>query len=396
MKKHYNRWLLLLVRKFRTAPLIIIAVLLLLGSAYPYVHHFVLAAANCSTIAECQAQIDQNNQKVADLQSVATNYQDAIKKLQSQIESIQKQLVISQNRETQLQSQINANQLKLNQQKTVLGEDLKSMYVSGQMTTVEMLATSKNLSDFVNAETYDSAVQNKIQDTMNQITALQNELQSQQEQVQQLIASQQAQQADIASAQSQKQQLLSYNESQQSAYNAQTAQNQQKLDDLIAAQLLANSGSGNGAIIAGATSYPYANWPFSMSTAPGCVNGDGPDAWGYCTRQCVSYAAWAVAHSGRQAPVDWGDARDWVAAALKAGVPVYSFNNVDGYSGVHTGGPRDGDVAISTAGAWGHAMYIEDVSGTQIYVSQYNANLDGEFSHQWRDASNYYFIRFPY
>ena len=109
-----------------------------------------------------------------------------------------------------------------------------------------------------------------------------------------------------------------------------------------------------------------------MSTAPGCVDNDGPDKWGYCMRQCVSYAAWAVERSGRTAPRYYGNAKDWVSAARNDGIPVYTSN------------PQPGDVAISTAGTWGHAMYVEQVSGNQIYVSQYNQQLNGQYSTQWR------------
>jgi surface antigen len=61
-----------------------------------------------------------------------------------------------------------------------------------------------------------------------------------------------------------------------------------------------------------------------------------------------------------------------VGAARAHGVPVYTSN------------PQPGDVAISTAGTWGHAMYVEAVSGNSIYVSQYNQQLTGQYSTQWR------------
>jgi hypothetical protein len=217
---------------------------------------------------------------------------------------------------------------------------------------------------------------------ITKIAELQNELNAQKAQIQQLLATEQQQNAQIADAQAKQQQLLAYNQSQQAVYNTQVAQNKQKLNALIAAQLAANNSlsasyyfirfPGSASRDPQGGSYPYVNYPFSMSTAPGCVDGDGPDQWGYCTRQCVSYAAWAVAYSGRDAPMFWGNAKDWVRAAYRAGIPV------------HTSDPEPGDVAISTAGTWGHAMYVEQVSGNQIYVSQYNQQLTGRFSTQWR------------
>lgn len=366
-----------LAKRIRVAPLLAAAVLTVASATSMTI---VRANASCSSITDCQQQISSDNNALASLQNEATSYQDAIHKLESQVASIEREIALNKAKQADLHDQIVAAQHKLDYEKTILGETLKAMYVSGQMSTVEMLATSQDLSTFVDAATYSNAVQNKIQKTLAEITALQLELNAQKKQVDQLLATEQTQQDQLANAQYQQQKLLDYNESQQATYNAQVSQNQQKLQELIAAQLAANNLSAayyflrfpgqiqrdpiNG-------SYPYANYPFSMSTAPGCVDGDGPDQWGYCTRQCVSYAAWAVYYSGRSAPYFYGNARDWVMAARNAGVPVYTY-------------PEPGDVAISTAGTWGHAMYVEAVSGNEIYVSQYNQQLTGRFSTQWR------------
>jgi surface antigen len=68
----------------------------------------------------------------------------------------------------------------------------------------------------------------------------------------------------------------------------------------------------------------------------------------------------------------YGNAKDWVNAAYRDGVEVSRV-------------PQAGDIAISTSGTWGHAMYVERViSADKILVSQYNAGLDGEFSYQER------------
>ncbi len=366
-----------LARRLKQAPILAAVVLVVVSGASA---SMMKVMASCVSITDCQQQITNDSNTLAGLQNEATSYQDAINKLNAQIASIQQQIALNQAKQADLQAQIVAAQQHLDYEKQMLGETLKAMYVAGQMSTVEMLATSKSLSSYVDAATYNNAIQNKIQQTLAQIAELQHELADQKAQVDQLLSSEQTQQSQLAAAQAEQQQMLAYNQSQQDTYNAQVAQNQQKLDALIAAQRAANDLSAAYYFIRfpGAVqrdpingSYPYANYPFSMSTAPGCVDGDGPDQWGYCTRQCVSYTAWAVAYSGRGAPYFWGNAKDWVNAARNAGIPVYTT-------------PQPGDVAISTAGTWGHAMYVEQVSGNQIYVSQYNQQLTGRFSTQWR------------
>lgn len=350
-------------------------------------------ADTCTSISDCQSQIASSNSAIFDLKKTALSYQDAIDRLNGQIATLQGQIDYSTSEQNRLQGEIDKAQAEINRQRSILAQGVKAMYVDGTPSTLEMVVTSKNLSEYVDKAEYRTAVQRKLQDALKKIAVLQKQLSVQKAQVVELLTSQQKQQAEVVAARSEQANMLAYNKQQQDSFNADVAANQKKLNELIVAQRRANQSGNNGALIAGSSSYPYDNYAFSMSPG-GCGSGEGPDAWGYCTRQCVSYAAWAVAHSGRSAPMYYGDAKRWVRNALADGVPVYSFNNVEGYSGVRTGGPQPGDVAISTSGNWGHAMYVEGSSGTQVYVSQYNANLDGRFSYQWRDGSNYYFIRF--
>lgn len=381
MQKNSTSKSLSLIKRMVNLPvLVVLSLVVVAGTAFPSVR----ADSVQDQINALQRENDANQSAVNDLQGQAVSYQDAIARLNSQIGLLQGQINDSIAKQETLKQQIAQKQIELDQQKRALAEDIKSMYVNGSMSTVEMLATSKDLSHFVDAETYRGAVQSKIQGTLSEIAKIQATLKSQKDQVVVLLQSQQNQQADLASARSQQNSLLSMNESQQAAYNAKTKANQSKISDLIAEQLRANSSSSPSGYYflrfpgsaadhsASVNDYPYANAGFGMSTAPGCVDNDGPDRWGYCTRQCVSYAAWAVERSGRTAPTYYGNAKDWVSAARRQGVAVYTSN------------PQPGDVAISTAGAWGHAMYVERVSGNQIYVSQYNASLNGQYSTQWR------------
>jgi surface antigen len=67
----------------------------------------------------------------------------------------------------------------------------------------------------------------------------------------------------------------------------------------------------------------------------------------------------------------WGNARDWVGNAYANGYGVYRS-------------PQPGDVAISTSGYWGHAMYVESVNGRSFTTSEYNTYLDGNLTYQTR------------
>ena len=344
-----------------------------------------IAADTCATITECQAQIAAGQTALADLRKTAVSYRDAIEQLNSQIETLQGAINANIAEQNRLQGEIDKAQAEIDRQRAILAEGVKMMYVDGVPSDVEIMFTSKNLNEYIDKAAYRSTVQKKLQDTMKQIALLQKQLSEQRVQVQSLLKQQETQQSQLVAARTEQANMLAYNQSQQKEFSAQTAANQSKLNELIAAQRRANStnyapgslyfitvpGEVKGHNIA-VDDYPYRNAGFSMQLGP-CSNSDSwpdaPDRWGYCTRQCVSYTAWAVERSGRTAPKFWGNAKNWVYQAPASWVSKT---------------PKVGDIAISTAGTWGHAMYVEAVRDGEILISQYNAGLDGEYSYKWR------------
>ncbi len=326
-------------------------------------------------INQLQAENISNRNQVAQLSEQAKSYEDAIKQLQGQIGQLQGKVTANEAEQRRLQQQIVDAEAELIKQKRVLGENIKAMYVEGEISTLEMLASSKNLSDFVDKQQYRNTVQEKIKATLDKITALKLQLKSQKDSIDALLVEQKNQQSQLADARNQQDQLLGYNQSQQADYNQKTKANQSKIDELIASQRRANFNPDGGYYFLrfpgpvqgfNPDNYPYRNAGFGMS-AGGCVDNDGPDRWGYCTRQCVSFAAWTVEASGRSAPMYYGNARDWAAAAVARGIPVFRT-------------PEPGDIAISTAGYWGHAMYVKSVSGNTFSTLEYNGNLTGQRS----------------
>lgn len=319
-------------------------------------------------IKALQSQNANKQAAVNDLQSQATSYQDAIDRLQAQINALQGQINENLAKQADLQNKITQSQAELDQQKKILGENIRVTYVEGQISTIEMLATSKNLSEFVDKEEYHTAVKNKIQETLKKIAALQNQLKEQKTQVEKLLVDQKAQQAQLDSNKSEQNRLLALNAAQQASYNTEISSNKSKIADLRKQQLAENTRlfSGNGSkIIAGNNGND--TYPNKWRNAP---QDSMVDNWGMYNRECVSYTAWKVHESGRYMPY-WGgrgNANQWDDNARRAGIPV-------------DGNPKVGDVAVKNSGPYGHVMYVEHVySDGSIYISQYNAQLNGTYS----------------
>jgi surface antigen len=311
------------------------------------------------------------------LAATAASYQQAIDALSAQINSLQQNIINTQNQIEALQQQIDQAQAELDHEKLVLGENIKTMYLEGDISTLEVLASSKDLSDFVNKQEYRNSVADKVKDSVDKINALKAQLQQQQRQQQDLLKDLQTQQTQLQAQQAQQAQLLSYTESQKAAYDQQISANNSQIMSLRAAQAAANRQLG-GVPTAGDPG--HGGYPSNWNNAP---QDSMLDSWGMYNRECVSYTAWKVYQTYGYMPY-WGgrgNANQWPSDAQAAGIPTGST-------------PKVHSVAIWNVGAFGHAMWVEGVSGNSIYVSQYNYDYNGHYSEMTISASGLTFIYF--
>jgi surface antigen len=360
----------------RSAALIVLSVVVAGGIAIAHADQFN------SQINTLQNQNDQTQSILDSLTAQATSYQSAISLLQSQINALQSAIQVNETKQAQLQQQIITNQQVINQKKAQLGATIKAMYIDGQTTTIEELATSQNLSAYVDKEEYRQTVQDQLNSAITEIGVLEAQLQQQKQQLDIVVSTEQHQNQQIVSAQTQQQQMLSYNQGQQAAYNQQIQDNDSQIATLVAEQIAANrklvgtgtvdfSGTCGGSYPATAQGYygPWGcNYAHSSDDVPGCTY---LDSWGMCNRECVSYTAWMVYKNDGIDVTGFGNANQWPANARADGIPMGTT-------------PRVGSVAIYMGGSsdpFGHAMWVKSVSsdGSTITVDQYNLYYDGNF-----------------
>jgi surface antigen len=329
-------------------------------------------------IQALQQQNASNRQASNALAAQADSYQSAIDALEQRINALQQSIVATQQESDQVKQQIAEAQAELDHEKEVLGTNIKTMYLEGQISTLEILASSNDLSDFVNKEEYRTAVQNQVKATVDKINTLKVQLEQKQRELDNLIKDLQSQQSQLNADESQQSQMLAYTEGQKAAYDQQIKANNTQISNLRLQQAAANRRLG-GTAVAGDPNhggYPsYWDYPVPQDSKI--------DSWGMFNRECVSYTAWKVFQTYGYMPY-WGgsgNANQWPADAQAAGIPT-------GYT------PRVGAVAISMGGYYGHAMWVEAVSGNTIYVSQYNYDLAGHYSEMSINGSGLIYIYF--
>jgi len=356
----------------------------------------VAPAAHAATSAQITALQQANAGAAAGKQRLgrtADSLTATIASQQAEIAALDSQIAASKNNIDVLQQRIGQQEAELAAQRQLLAADLRVMYTEHDISTLEMLASSQNFSSFFDKEQYRTSVGRKVDQAAKRIEQLLLQLAREKQSVQHQLSDQQAMQSRLGAQRAENSRLLGLNVEQQQAYQAGIDANNAQIAALERRQAALNNRgfakkgkavSTAPAIVkrstptphpTGSNTYPWADVPFPNTLS---------DPWGMYKRQCVSYAAWKVASSGRHMPY-WGgrgDAKQWDDNARGGGIPV-------------DGTPHPGDVAISNAGAWGHAMYVEAVNGDgTIDVSQYNVHLDGRYSEGRRSVSGLSFIHF--
>ena len=378
------------IRKYSLAqPLLVLVFIFVVGSVISF-SPFALA----QTIQEQINQLNQQNantqQQVSVLEGEASSLQDKINQLQQRINGLQGQINENTNKVQKLEQEIIKTEEELNQQKQLLGKNIRAMYIEGQMSTFEMLASSNDLSDFVDKEQYRNSVKSKIVAALDRINNLKLQLKNQQEEIKARLKEQQVLQNQLAGERNENDRLLSLNENQRSSLDQQIRSNNTRIADLRRQQAEENCrrfGCG-GSYTVGGGGYPWGNAP---CLANGVVDGYCPgyewgyngsyynwDTGGYAFRNCTDWVAYRI---GKYVPM-LGNANMWDNRAQGLGIATGSE-------------PRVGAAAVSNVGYYGHVMYVEAVNANgSIVISEYNGNGMGKYSMKTISASGLVFVYF--
>lgn len=324
-------------------------------------------------IKALQNQIDQFQAQAGQLRTQIGTLQQEIAGIDRQKAIIQSQIDLSQAKYDKLQEQIADTQQQIQDNQKALGQTLADMYIDNNITPLEMLASSKNIGDYIDKQTYRSSIQLELSNAINRIKDLKASLVAQQADVQRTLADQTNSRKALVDQENQQASLLAQTQGQESAYQSLAADReakklqvqQQQQAAIEAAIAAASNGRGVGVVLPGTTDYPWNSsncYVDGNAWSYGGVDGNGNDGMGYGCRQCVSYVAWRVYKETGYAPINWGNAYDWPSSASAAGYQTSTTPRA------HAAG------VIMSGGEPGHIVWVESVdtnAGTMI-VSQYN------------------------
>jgi surface antigen len=314
-------------------------------------------------IAQLQAQIEQFNAQAAALGRERNTYENKLAQLSAEKAQIQAQIDLNEAKINQLTEDIKKSEAQIAANKDALGDTIADLYVDDNISAIEMLASSNNISDYVDKQTYREAIQDELSSTIATIKSLKKQLEEQKVGVERALADQKGAREVLAQKEAEQQQLIAAVAGQEQAYQSLSAQTKAEKDRVQAAQQAAIAAAmrragGGGSAVAGDPN--KGGYPANLANSD--YYNPVVDPWGMYSRQCVSYTAWKVYQKNGYMPY-WGgrgNANQWPGNARAAGIPVSTV-------------PRAGSVGVIMAGQYGHVVWVESVnSNGTINISQYN------------------------
>lgn len=359
---------------------------------------------------QIRALEEQNSvyqQRLTQLSNESATLARAVAEYQAKVGILQNQINISQNKFDKLNAQIEETTKKIKESSDSLGQTLADLYIDDQFSTVEILASSSNISDYLDKQEYRSSIRDNLVQTIQQIKNLKTQLEKDKKDVELVLKDLNVQKSELVAKQTEQQNMLNATRSQESQYQSYLQNNKAEIQKIRDEQVAfyASLTSANSIVLkAGDPSkggYP-SKWANSCLD---CL----VDSWGMYNRECVSYTAWKVHQNYGYMPY-WGGignawqwafsgwaSTDWsnYGAQVSSSYPNKKWHTSNAESwGIPWGTrPKVGSVAVYN-GKWGHVAWVESVSGDKVTVSQYNYGVSGAYSEMTVNSS--FFERYIY
>src|SRR6185503_7811051 len=114
-------------------------------------------------------------------------------------------------------------------QKTLLGNNLVALYLDNSVSPLEMLASSKNISEYIDKQEYRDTIRASLQESIAQVKQLEKDLNKQKKDTEAALADQKTQRDELAAKENEQALLLAQTQGQEAAYQSMVQQNKSQI-----------------------------------------------------------------------------------------------------------------------------------------------------------------------
>lgn len=331
------------------------------------------ASGSAQSVQQLQQQIDSLKEEISgseariqELRGREDTLENRLEILEAEIAQAEEELAKTKQEISATKQQIRETKQKIERLKDKMQENAKIIYKNGDASTIEILFSSDNFTDFINRQEYLERAKKNLNEASDEAKELQTSLKNEKKELEGLKTEQEGQKRRIASRINEQENLLTQTRGEESRYQEKLAKERKALEQANAQlqeELARRSSVYTGSVDFSGGSYPYPNACMNPYKEPQYINRSNCTArmGGYYDRQCTSYAFWRRGNMGRPVPGYWGNGGDWAYAAGQAG---YRVNYT----------PEKGAIGVMGSSNYGHVFIVEKVvdGGRSVIASQYN------------------------
>lgn len=337
-------------------------------------------------INQKNAEINRTENRIQTLRQRGDTLQNRLNILNAEADKLRSQIEVTENAISRTRAEIREKEAELERLKSQIQENVRVLYKHGEPSTLEILFSSDNFSDFINKKEYLDSAKDAMEAAASESTRIKEELERKAKDLKNKASELEGQRKQLASKQEEQRQLVAQTRGEERRYQSIVSQQRDEKQRLEAQQRAAYAAAAaraqaNGQFISigGSGSYPWANQP-----AP-CHSSSCVDPWGLYYNECVSYVAWKLDSQGKmvQGFGGAGNANQWPSTTS------HYTNQV---------GPKVGTAAVDASiYPYGHVMYVEAVldGGSRVRISEYNFNGPGVYSERIISSQGLTFLEFP-
>lgn len=361
--------------------LLILAIFSFSASNFLFVTPLPVDAA---TEIELRNETDNLEDQIADNEAIVVELEKEVDSLKVKLASLNKEIEIAGQKieltDKKIESltlELKRTEQELQRQLNVLDETLITLYIEGDVSTIELVFSSDNFGQFFQEQQYLESLKVSVQDSADKVADLKTQLEKEKKQQETLQAEQKANKINLSERRDEQRSILERTEGQEAAYQelvgeleSALAAAQKELEDLLAAQNFVSLGKvKKGEIVGYVGSSGYSTGPHLHFAAYNNGTFVNPYAGGGAMNYGLSWPLPTISTSnitqvfGCQSQIVYYTScggNSW----LHAGLDVWAW------SGEPIAAAGDGDIVFrGWLGGYGNAVIIDHGGGLQTYYA---------------------------